>query len=66
MSKRIRRKAPLTIETASHGATVRRGFNQVFLTWASIRDLEALRKSGELGTLTRDRDGKRTWRARYE
>jgi hypothetical protein len=43
MSNRIRRKAPLTFFPANHGVKVRRGFNEIFLTWKSIRELEAMR-----------------------
>ena len=44
MCNRIPSKSQLTFKRHSHGVMVKRGFNEVFLTWKSIRELNALRE----------------------
>jgi hypothetical protein len=36
-------KRQLTFTRANHGVKVKRGFNEVFLTWKAIRELEKIR-----------------------
>jgi hypothetical protein len=38
------RPAQLTFTRAGNGVRVRRGFNHIFLTWKSIRELEQIRR----------------------
>lgn len=42
-SKATKPRVQLTFEPANHGVKVRRGFNEIFLTWKSIRELDVMR-----------------------
>ena len=39
----VKRPPQLTFARKGHGVMVRRGFNEIFLTWKSLRDLDTLR-----------------------
>jgi hypothetical protein len=48
MSKSFRPKRQLTFTPRNRGVKVKRGFNEIFLTWKSIRELEKVRKTGRV------------------